>query len=35
MAVGLMLLLWGAVTSWIVSGIGVLFLVTAAIQWMK
>jgi hypothetical protein len=35
LALGLMLLLWGAVTSWIVSVVGLLLTAYAATLWMR
>lgn len=34
MAVGLMFTLWGAVTSWVISAVGVVVVVFAAIRWI-
>lgn len=35
LAVGLMLLLWGAVTSWIVSVVGIAVVAAAAAMWFR
>ena len=34
MALGLMCLLWGAVSTWVISVVGVLLIGVAAVQWI-
>jgi hypothetical protein len=35
MALGLMCLLWGAVTTWIISVIGIVLLGVASVSWIR
>jgi hypothetical protein len=35
MALGLMLTLWGAITTWIVSAFGILLIAAAALRWIR